>query len=65
MSFCYLCRERPKYPVKEDPDTPINGLRGVGEASGTVKVARDGRSEDTIRAGSVKLLDYHGLSFYD
>ncbi|TXG66867.1 hypothetical protein EZV62_008142 [Acer yangbiense] len=44
-------RERPKYQIKdEDPDTPINGLKGIGEVSGTMKVARDVRSEETVRA---------------
>ncbi|KAL5736382.1 hypothetical protein ACOSQ2_031170 [Xanthoceras sorbifolium] len=44
-------RERPKYQIKdEDPDTPINGLKGIGEASGTVKVARDVRSEETVQS---------------
>lgn len=47
--FCYLDRERPKYPIQEEPDTPINGVRAVGEASGTVKVVRDKRSEDTVQ----------------
>ncbi|KAI9185641.1 hypothetical protein LWI28_009078 [Acer negundo] len=44
-------RERPKYQIKdEDPDTPINGLKGIGEVSGTMKVARDVRGEETVRA---------------
>lgn len=47
--FCYLDRERPKYPIQEEPDTPINGVRAVGEASGTVKVVRDKRSEETVQ----------------
>ncbi|KAJ0045014.1 hypothetical protein Pint_04619 [Pistacia integerrima] len=45
-------RERPKYQIKEDPDTPINGVRSAGDGSGTVKVARDVRSDETIRASS-------------
>ncbi|XP_044504459.1 germinal center kinase 1 [Mangifera indica] len=45
-------RERPKYQVKEDPDTPINGLRSAGEGSGTVKVARDVRRDETVRASN-------------
>ena len=34
-------RERPKYQIKEDQETPRNGPRGIGEASDTMKVARD------------------------
>ncbi|KAH9802567.1 protein kinase domain-containing protein [Citrus sinensis] len=45
-------RERPKYPIQEEPDTPINGVRAVGEASGTVKVVRDKRSEETVQVSS-------------
>ncbi|XP_044473930.1 serine/threonine-protein kinase sid1-like isoform X2 [Mangifera indica] len=43
-------RERPKYQIKEDPDKPINGIRSSGEESGTVKVARTMRSDETVRA---------------
>ncbi|RDX99618.1 Serine/threonine-protein kinase svkA, partial [Mucuna pruriens] len=44
-------RERPKYQIKEDQDqeTPRNGSRGMGEASDTVKVARDLRGEENNR----------------
>ncbi|KAG5141274.1 hypothetical protein JHK84_035042 [Glycine max] len=42
-------RERPKYQIKEDEETPRNGPSGMGEASGTVKVARDLRGEENNR----------------
>ena len=42
-------RERPKYQIKEDEETPRNGPSGMGEASGTVKVARDSRGEENNR----------------
>lgn len=45
-------RERPKYPIQEEPDTPINGVRAVGEASGTVKVVKDKRSEETVQVSN-------------
>lgn len=45
-------RERPKYPIQEEPDTPINGVRAVGEASGTVKVVKEKRSEETVQVSN-------------
>ncbi|KAF1881434.1 hypothetical protein Lal_00023470 [Lupinus albus] len=42
-------RERPKYQIKEDQETPKNGRRGMGEASDTMKVGRDSRGEETNR----------------
>ncbi|CAH8293633.1 unnamed protein product [Eruca vesicaria subsp. sativa] len=38
-------RERPKYQVKEDEETPRNGPKAPIESSGTVRVARDERSQ--------------------
>ncbi|KAL3849180.1 hypothetical protein ACJIZ3_011062 [Penstemon smallii] len=43
-------RERPKFQI--DEETPKNGPTELGEASGTVKVSRDPRVEDTVRASS-------------
>lgn len=40
-------RERPKYQVKEDEETPRNGPKAPFESSGTVRVARDERSQGT------------------
>ncbi|CAL0310662.1 unnamed protein product [Lupinus luteus] len=40
-------RERPKYQIKEDQETPKNGQKGMGEASDTMKVPRDSRVEET------------------
>ncbi|GAB2284489.1 hypothetical protein Dimus_018942 [Dionaea muscipula] len=49
-------RERPKYQVKDDTENPRNGLQAYGEASGTVKVTKDSRSDETVRssAGTVR-----------
>ncbi|KAI3457434.1 hypothetical protein Pfo_014097 [Paulownia fortunei] len=43
-------RERPKFQI--DGDTTDNGPTAFGEASGTVKVARDSAVEDTVRVSS-------------
>lgn len=45
-------RERPKFQAKEDSETPRNGIKPFGEASGTVKVTRDSGVEDTVRVSS-------------
>ncbi|KAL7218282.1 hypothetical protein ACSBR2_011538 [Camellia fascicularis] len=45
-------RDRPKYQMKEDGETPRNGPTPLGEASGTVKVMRDSKGEETVRASS-------------
>lgn len=42
-------RERPKFQIKDDMDSPRNGQKPVGEASGTVKVTRDMGTEDTVK----------------
>lgn len=47
--FVLFCRERPKFQAREDGETPRNGLKPAGEASGTVKVTRDSGVEDTLR----------------
>jgi len=43
----FSCRERPKFQIKEDEATPRNVPRVMGEASGTIKVAKDLRGDDT------------------
>ncbi|XP_019055120.1 PREDICTED: germinal center kinase 1-like isoform X2 [Nelumbo nucifera] len=43
-------RERPKFQVKEEAETPRDGSSAFGDASGTVKVTRDLRNEETVRA---------------
>lgn len=54
-------RERPKYQVKEDED---DGPQAFGEASGTVKVTRDPRGDETVRAsGQGKTLRNAGWDF--
>ncbi|KAG5235446.1 hypothetical protein OIU76_025484 [Salix suchowensis] len=41
-------RERPKYQIK-DEETPGNGGKGIGEGYDTVKVARDIKTDGTVR----------------
>ncbi|KAK8261289.1 hypothetical protein V6Z12_D13G176900 [Gossypium hirsutum] len=45
-------RERPKYQLKEDAETPRNGPKPVGESTDIVKVTRDVRGEETVRASN-------------
>ncbi|CAN6928966.1 unnamed protein product, partial [Brassica oleracea] len=40
-------RERPKYKVKEDEDSPTRDPKSPAESSGTVRVARDDRGHGT------------------
>ncbi|KAL3508699.1 hypothetical protein ACH5RR_028100 [Cinchona calisaya] len=57
-------RERPKFQAKEGGETPRNGMKPFGEASGTVKVTRDSGVEDTIRISSQgKTLSNAGWDF--
>ncbi|GMY31867.1 serine/threonine-protein kinase 26-like [Fagus crenata] len=58
-------RERPKFQIKEDDDdVSRNGFRDVGDASDTVKVTRDVRGEETVRAsGQGKPLKNAGWDF--
>ncbi|XP_023536097.1 germinal center kinase 1-like isoform X1 [Cucurbita pepo subsp. pepo] len=44
-------RERPKYQIKDDEESPTNGPRTIGESSDTVKVSRNLR-EETVRASN-------------
>ncbi|XVE80102.1 hypothetical protein DITRI_Ditri14bG0112500 [Diplodiscus trichospermus] len=45
-------RERPKYQLKEDEQNPRNSPKAVGESTDTVKVTRDIRGEETVRASN-------------
>ncbi|KAK8542751.1 hypothetical protein V6N12_015334 [Hibiscus sabdariffa] len=45
-------RERPKYQLKEDAETPRNGPISLVESTDTVKAARDIRGEGTVRASN-------------
>ncbi|XP_047310545.1 serine/threonine-protein kinase 24-like isoform X2 [Impatiens glandulifera] len=56
-------RERPKFQHKEDGDSPRNGHTTVGEGSGTVKVTRDSKPEDTVKASQGKTLRNAGWDF--
>lgn len=53
---CVSCRERPKFQIKDDMDSPRNGQKPVGEASGTVRVTRDVGTEGTVKVRLVKPL---------
>ncbi|XP_015082950.1 serine/threonine-protein kinase sid1 [Solanum pennellii] len=57
-------RERPKFQIKDDMDSPRNGQKPVGEASGTVKVTRDVGTEGTVKvSGQGKTLKTAGWDF--
>nr|XP_027064486.1 germinal center kinase 1-like isoform X2 [Coffea arabica] len=57
-------RERHKFQAKEDVETPRNGIKPFGEASGTMKVTRDAGVEDTVRiSGQGKTLRNAGWDF--
>ncbi|KAI5662515.1 hypothetical protein M9H77_21838 [Catharanthus roseus] len=56
-------RERPKFQAKEDGETPRVGGKPFGEASGTVKVARDSGLEDTVKASQGKTQKNAGWDF--
>ncbi|KAI3774977.1 hypothetical protein L1987_49544 [Smallanthus sonchifolius] len=43
-------RDRPKFQIKEVGETPRNGTQAFGEGSNTVKVTREPRVEETVRA---------------
>nr|XP_043623781.1 serine/threonine-protein kinase 4-like [Erigeron canadensis] len=43
-------RERPKFQIKEDGESPKNGTQAFGEGSNTMKVTREPRVEETVRA---------------
>lgn len=60
--LCY--RERPKFQLKEDGESPRNGPIALGEASGTVKVIRDSKGEGTVRARCVESLSFLCYSCY-
>lgn len=48
-SFCW-CRERPKYQIKDDGENVRNGFKAFAEGSDTVKVTREPRKDETVRA---------------
>ncbi|XP_062169892.1 uncharacterized protein LOC133875700 isoform X2 [Alnus glutinosa] len=57
-------RERPKYQIKEDEDISRNGPKAIAEASDTVKVTKDPRGDETVRAsGQGKPLKNAGWDF--
>lgn len=56
-------RERPKYQFKEDEDSPRDGQKIIGEASDTVKMTRDLKVEETVRASGQGKLRNAGWDF--
>uniref|UniRef100_A0A7N0VH53 non-specific serine/threonine protein kinase n=2 Tax=Kalanchoe fedtschenkoi TaxID=63787 RepID=A0A7N0VH53_KALFE len=57
-------RERPKFQIRDDDGTQKNTPRGYGEASGTMKVSRDAKGEETVRvSGQGKTLKNAGWDF--
>ncbi|KAF8409210.1 hypothetical protein HHK36_005284 [Tetracentron sinense] len=56
-------RERPKYQVKEDEETLRNDPKDFRDASDTVKVTRDSREEETVRASQGKTVRNAGWDF--
>ncbi|XP_057506761.1 uncharacterized protein LOC130789971 isoform X1 [Actinidia eriantha] len=56
-------RERPKFQLKEDEESPRNGPIALGEASGTVKVIRESKGEGTVRASQGKTSRNAGWDF--
>ncbi|KAG9152552.1 hypothetical protein Leryth_023018 [Lithospermum erythrorhizon] len=56
-------RERPKFQLKDEEGTINNGLKPLGEASGTVKVTKEYRSEDTVRASQGRISQNAGWDF--
>ncbi|KAF5730690.1 serine/threonine-protein kinase dst4 isoform X2 [Tripterygium wilfordii] len=56
-------RERPKYQIKEDGETPRNGPKALWEGSDTVKVNRDVKADDTVWASKGKTLKNSGWDF--
>ncbi|KAE8713637.1 Serine/threonine-protein kinase 24 [Hibiscus syriacus] len=52
LVFRVLNRERSKYQLKDDGETPRNGSRFVGQATDTLKVTRDFRGDETVRASN-------------
>ncbi|KAB2095753.1 hypothetical protein ES319_A01G061100v1 [Gossypium barbadense] len=57
-------RERPKYQLKEDAETPRTGPKAVGESTDTVKVKRDIRGEETVRASSNQGKIFKNVGWY-
>ncbi|XP_010675492.1 uncharacterized protein LOC104891490 isoform X2 [Beta vulgaris subsp. vulgaris] len=45
-------RERPKYQIKDDGENVRNGFKAFAEGSDTVKVTREPRKDETVRASN-------------
>lgn len=56
-------RERPKFQAKEDDETPRIAGKPSGEASGTVKAARDSGVENTVKVSQGKTQRNAGWDF--
>lgn len=46
----FLSRERPKFQIKDNGETSGNGTQTFEEGSNTVKVTREPRVDETVRA---------------
>lgn len=56
-------RERPKYQIKEDAESPRSGLTEFDDGSGTIKVTRNSRDEGTIQSSPTKAPKNDGWDF--
>lgn len=56
-------RERPKYQVREDADTPRKASRFYADASGTTKATRESTGDETVHASQGKSLKNAGWDF--
>ncbi|XP_024979373.1 serine/threonine-protein kinase svkA-like isoform X2 [Cynara cardunculus var. scolymus] len=56
-------RERPRFQIKEDGDSPTNGTQAFGDGSNTVKVVRESRVEETVKISQGKTLRNAGWDF--
>ncbi|XP_071715702.1 uncharacterized protein [Rutidosis leptorrhynchoides] len=57
-------RERPRFQIKEDGESPRNGTQAFGEHTNTVKVTKEPRVEETVRAsGQGKTMRSAGWDF--
>ncbi|XP_071691931.1 uncharacterized protein [Rutidosis leptorrhynchoides] len=57
-------RERPKFQIKENGESPGKGTQAFGEGSNTIKVTRESRVEETVRAsGQGKTMKSAGWDF--
>lgn len=56
-------RERPRYQIKEDTESPRNGLTEFEDGSGTIQVTKNSRDEGTFRSSPTKAVKNDGWDF--